>query len=65
MCYTFGGAGKFCLAHGLRRLTRDVTSELYISEVTSRIRHHDKHRMLFGKGPFAMENIKSERNDER
>ena len=32
----FSGAGKFCLAHGLRQLTRDakMMSERLISEVT-------------------------------
>ena len=33
----FSGAGKFCLAHGLRQLTRDVKSDVrtlnFISDV--------------------------------
>ena len=33
----FSGAGKFCLTHGLRRLTRDVKSDVrtlnFISDV--------------------------------
>ena len=28
MCSIFSGAGKFCLAHGLRQLTRDGKSDV-------------------------------------
>ena len=28
MCFIFSGAGKFCFAHGLRQLTRDVKSDI-------------------------------------
>ena len=33
--------------------TLKVTSELLISEVTSLLHHHEKHRMTFGKGRYA------------
>ena len=51
----FSGAGKFCLAHGLRQLTRDfkMSSKCSISEVTLRMRYHEKHRMTFEEGRYA------------
>ena len=30
VCSMFGGAGKFCLAHGLRQLTHDFKSDVRI-----------------------------------
>ena len=33
--------------------TLKVTSKLLISEVTSLLHHHEKHRMTFGKGRYA------------
>ena len=30
VCSIFSGAGKCCLAHGLRKLTRDVKSDVRI-----------------------------------
>ena len=50
--FYFSGAGKFCLAHGLRHLTRDVKSDVTIlnfrSDVTCATMK--KRRMTFGKG---------------
>ena len=53
--FYFSGAGKFCLAHGLGQLTRDVKSveKTLIPEMTSFLHHHEKHRMTFGKGRYA------------
>ena len=55
VCSIFSGAGKFCLANGLRQLTRDVrSSEINrILEVTSLMLHHEKRRMPFGEGRFV------------
>ena len=35
VCSIFSGAGKFCLAHGLRQLTRDVNPNLRFPRFTS------------------------------
>ena len=39
VCFIFSGAGKFCLAYGLRQLTRDVKSDVrtlnFRSDVTN------------------------------
>ena len=45
----FGGAGKFCLAHGLRQLTRDTISGVSCLQ-TLLTRRHEKLRMTFGVG---------------
>ena len=55
VCSIFSGAGKFCLAQGLRQLnaTLNMTSKFKISEVTSFLHHREKHRMAFEKGRYA------------
>ena len=35
VCFIFSGAGKFCLAHGLRQLTRDVKRDVRILNLRS------------------------------
>ena len=55
--FYFSGAKKFCLADGLRQLTRcqksKVTSKLLMSEVTSLMHHHGKYIMAFKEGRYA------------
>ena len=45
----FSGAGKFCLAHGLRRLTRETKCSVSCLQ-TSLTRRNEKLRMTFGVG---------------
>ena len=51
VCSIFSGAGKFCLAHWLRRdsshETLKLTSVVYKCSFT---RHYAKRRMTFGEG---------------
>ena len=53
--FCFSGAGKFCLAHGLRQLTRNVTSDDKILNFRSNslMRCYEKHRMTFAEGRYA------------
>ena len=47
----FSGAGKFCLAHRLRELTRDVKDDVRTLNFRSDtpFHHREKHRMTFIK----------------
>ena len=45
----FSGTGKFCLAHGLRQLTRDTKSDVSCLQ-TFFTRRNEKRRMRFGVG---------------
>ena len=50
----YSGAGKFCLAHGLRQLTHvksDVRTLNFRRDVT--YLHQEKHRMTIGEGRYA------------
>ena len=38
--FYFSGAGKFCLAHGLRQLTRNVQSDVRLVNFRSDMRFH-------------------------
>ena len=60
--FYFSGAGKFCLAHGLGQLTRDVKSDVRTLNFGSDVifAPPQKYRMMFGKGRY----VKNERNDE-
>ena len=48
--FYFSGAGKFCLAHGLRQLTREVKNDVrtlnFRSDVTTKILHDVQGRSL-------------------
>ena len=48
----FIGAGKFCLAHGLRQLTLDVKTVIRILNFRSDVNYvlPQKHRMTFVEG---------------
>ena len=47
--FYFSGAGKFCLAHGLRKLTLDIKSD--VSRVQTLVtRRNEDLRMTFGVG---------------
>ena len=52
----FSSAGKFCLAHGLRQLIRDVTSDIRILNFRSDVTYAppQKRRMMFEEGCYAM-----------
>ena len=49
VCSNFSGAGKFCLAHGLRQLIRDTVSDFSCLQ-TLLTRRNEKLRMTFGVG---------------
>ena len=47
--FYFSGAGKFCLAHGLRQLTQDAKSDVSCLQTTFR-RLSENLQMTFGVG---------------
>ena len=49
VCSIFSSAGKFCLAHALRQLTRDKKSDVSCLQ-TSLTRRNEKLRMTFKIG---------------
>ena len=49
VCSIFSGAGKFCLARGLRQLTRDNKSDVSCLQMFFTHRK-EKRRMTFGVG---------------
>ena len=51
--YIFSVAGKFCLAHGLRQLTRDTKSDVNCLQTTL-TRRNEKLRMTFGASRYTM-----------
>ena len=61
----FSGAGKFCIAHVLRQLTRDVKHVVRTLNFRSDSLSYqgEKKQMMFGKGRYATSNVKNERND--
>ena len=56
-CSIFSGAGKFCLAHGLRQLTRDTKSDVICLQTTL-TRRNEKLRMTFGVGRHTAQIVK-------
>ena len=66
LCSTFSGAGKFCLAHGLRQLTRDMKHDVrnlnFRSDVTFAPPRKTPNDVR--KRSLCDVNVKIERNDE-
>ena len=57
VCSIFSGAGKFCLAHGLRQLKRDVKSDVKTlnlrNDVTDSLPRKPPNRMAFVYSRYA------------
>ena len=64
--FYFSGAGKFCLAHGLRKLTRDIRSDVRTLNFRSDVTYLTQQKSLndVRRSRHAMENVKNKRNDE-
>ena len=64
--FYFSGAGKICLAHGLRQLTRDVKNDVRTLNFRSNVTcdHHEKLRMTFGEDRYAAYIVKNNKTYE-
>ena len=59
-CSIFSGAGKFCLAHGLRQLTRDTKSDVICLQTTL-TRRNEKLRITFAVARQTAQIVKKSR----